>query len=78
MGADCKSVGLRLPRFESWICHRVQNYFRSRRVALGVGVMDLCSPPQEENSDCFPGSWPDALQLGPRWFRYLVGCGQRM
>jgi hypothetical protein len=22
MGADCKSVGLRLPRFESWICHR--------------------------------------------------------
>jgi hypothetical protein len=22
MGADCKSVGLRLPRFESWICHQ--------------------------------------------------------
>jgi hypothetical protein len=21
MGADCKSVGLRLPRFESWTCH---------------------------------------------------------
>ena len=21
MGADCKSVGLCLPRFESWICH---------------------------------------------------------
>jgi hypothetical protein len=24
MGADCKSVGLRLPRFESWICHQGQ------------------------------------------------------
>ena len=24
MGADCKSVGLRLPRFESWTCHRAQ------------------------------------------------------
>jgi hypothetical protein len=22
MGADCKSVGLRLPRFESWTCHQ--------------------------------------------------------
>ena len=22
MGADCKSVGLCLPRFESWICHQ--------------------------------------------------------
>ena len=21
MGADCKSVGVYLPRFESWICH---------------------------------------------------------
>ena len=24
MGADCKSVGLRLPRFESWTCHQGQ------------------------------------------------------
>src|ERR1700735_5511485 len=24
MGADCKSVGLRLPRLESWICHQGQ------------------------------------------------------
>ena len=24
MGADCKSVGLCLPRFESWICHHLE------------------------------------------------------
>ena len=27
--ADCKSVGLRLPRFESWICHKGQRLRRS-------------------------------------------------
>jgi hypothetical protein len=31
MGADCKSVGVSLPRFESWTCHRGQSRFlRSR------------------------------------------------
>ena len=26
MGADCKSVGLCLPRFESWICHHLETH----------------------------------------------------
>ena len=27
MGADCKSVGVSLPRFESWTCHPGQRLF---------------------------------------------------
>ena len=27
MGADCKSVGVCLPRFESWTCHPGQRLF---------------------------------------------------
>src|ERR1700722_3572241 len=46
MGADCKSVGLRLPRFESWICHQHQDstvwdpidFYRGR---VPVGQRDL-------------------------------------
>jgi hypothetical protein len=34
MGADCKSVGLRLRRFESCTCHPGQRRFRRRRRSL--------------------------------------------
>ena len=35
MGADCKSVGVRLPRFESWTCHQGQ---RQYRIAKAIDV----------------------------------------
>ena len=34
MGADCKSVGLRLQRFESSTCHPDQAPFRGGLIAL--------------------------------------------
>src|SRR6476660_5927397 len=37
MGADCKSVGLRLRRFESCTCHPGQRVFRPLWTGLGTG-----------------------------------------
>jgi hypothetical protein len=45
MGADCKSVGLRLPRFESWICHRVQRLFPALVATSSVGIVRSESGP---------------------------------
>src|ERR1700741_3569146 len=36
MGADCKSVGLRLHRFESCTCHQGQRVFPATATGLGV------------------------------------------
>src|SRR3984957_2873596 len=43
MGADCKSVGLRLPRFESWICHPVQRLFPALTTTFSVGIVRRAS-----------------------------------
>src|SRR5271169_6487983 len=47
MGADCKSVGLRLPRFESWICHPVQRLLGRDNSFESPGVVTVCHNPCE-------------------------------
>src|ERR1700730_4359262 len=43
MGADCKSVGLRLPRFESWISHG------GWRVCGPAAAILSCGPVQNQS-----------------------------
>src|SRR5690349_11284816 len=74
MGADCKSVGLRLRRFESCTCHHVLSHIRRRSRAILSSTMPPADGEQERRQgralDCeaLPGFTASrAMKLAAGW-----------
>ena len=61
MGADCKSVGLRLPRFESLTCHPGQRLFPIPGASRWGSVSWICAA-RHRAVKAVPGSTAGAVE----------------